>query len=44
MRGGEVLAAVAVRGELDVEPPRGHWQDVLDGAGREHGIALLERG
>ena len=52
LRGGEVLAAAAVRGDGDpVELPEGRWRDVL--AGGEHdggtrvelrdGIALLER-
>jgi (1->4)-alpha-D-glucan 1-alpha-D-glucosylmutase len=54
LRGGEVLAAAAVRGEGDPVPvPAGRWRDVLNGgelqggaeppALGEHGIALLER-
>jgi (1->4)-alpha-D-glucan 1-alpha-D-glucosylmutase len=43
VRGGDVLAAAALRGQrLELEPPPGRWSDVLGGGG-EHGVALLER-
>ena len=52
LRGGDVLAAAAIRGDGDpVELPGGRWRDVLhggehDGGSRldlRDGIALLER-
>jgi hypothetical protein len=53
VRGGEVVAAAAIRGDGSGAPvplPAGHWRSVLDGAEAEgeaaigtHGIALLER-
>ena len=52
LRGGEVLAAVAIRGDGDpVELPEGRWHDVLHGGEHEggarldlrDGIALLAR-
>jgi (1->4)-alpha-D-glucan 1-alpha-D-glucosylmutase len=43
VRGGDVLVAAAVRGELDFSPPAGKWTDVLGDAGGEQGIMLLER-
>jgi (1->4)-alpha-D-glucan 1-alpha-D-glucosylmutase len=52
LRGGEVLAAAAVRGEGDpVALPPGRWRDVLGGGEHDggdhvalhHGIALFEQ-
>jgi (1->4)-alpha-D-glucan 1-alpha-D-glucosylmutase len=43
LRGGDVFAAVQIRGEDPrIEPPAGRWRDVLAGGGHA-GLALLER-
>jgi (1->4)-alpha-D-glucan 1-alpha-D-glucosylmutase len=42
LRGGDVLVAAALRGDLTLDPPPGDWRDVL-GERTPSGIALLER-
>jgi (1->4)-alpha-D-glucan 1-alpha-D-glucosylmutase len=43
VRGGDVFVSVRLRGDAELEPPPGDWDDVLELDYAEFGIALLSR-